>query len=186
MMKRPILLGFAMFASAAFSAAGLAQDVVSGLAVGAPTQSVPVLDVTGPYAGQRICYVCEFQDDPNVLAFFKDASDETEQLILELDALYRKYRDQNFKAVAMIQAGPDASGWLEELNESWELEIPLVVFRRGPADVAARLFELNPDVQNTFLLTENRFVVANVSGIGPNDFEAVTDATVAMLAREGQ
>jgi len=130
------------------------QSDISGLEVGAPTQSIPVLDITGEYKGKRICYVCEFQDDPHVLA----------------------------KAVAIIVAGEDAAPWLEELDESAGIDIPLTVFRRGPRDVAARLYELNLDVGNTFFVTVNRFVDANVAGIRPDEFGRVVDATAAMLA----
>jgi hypothetical protein len=161
---------------------GLAADVASGLAAGTPTASIPVLDVTGAYAGKRICYVCEFQDDPNVLAFFQHTGEETAQLIEKLNALYVANKDKNFKAVAMIVEGPDAQAWLEALAASTDLEIPLTVFYRGPRDVAARLYALDPDVDNTFLVTRNRFVVANVAGIGAADFEKVADATRQMLA----
>ena len=157
------------------------QAPASGLAIGAPTASIPVLDITGPYKGQRICYVCDFQDDPNVLAFFRDTGDETAALIVRLNDLYLQQKASGFKAVAMIVAGEDAAAWLEELHQTANIEIPLTVFRRGPRDVAARLYELNPDVSNTFLVTRNRFVVANVSGIGPDGFDEVTDATREML-----
>lgn len=164
--------------------AGTAADaeIVSGLEPGAPTVSIPVLDVTGAYAGQRICYVCEFQDDPNVLAFFTDTGDETAQLIVELNELYLSHKDENFKAVAAIVAGESATAWLEELAAAEGIEIPLVYFRRGPRDVAARLYELNPDVDNTFLVTVNRFVAANVAAIEPGDFSQVVEATERMLA----
>ena len=159
-----------------------AAEVVSGLEIGAPTASIPVVDVTGAYAGQRICYVCEFQDDPNVLAFFRDTGEATAELIVRLDELYRQHKDENFKVVAAIVAGETSSGWLEDLAAREDIEIPLVYFRRGPSDVAARLYELNPDVDNTFLVTVNRFVVANVSAIEPGDFDQVVEATERMLA----
>ncbi len=164
--------------------AGTAADaeIVSGLEVGAPTVSIPVLDVTGAYAGQRICYVCEFQDDPNVLAFFRDTGEDTAELIIRLNELYLAHKDENFKAVAAIIAGEEASAWLEELNAREHIEIPLVVLRRGPKDVAVRLYALNPEVENTFLVTVNRFVAANVSAIGPEDFAQVSEATLEMLA----
>jgi hypothetical protein len=157
-------------------------EVVSGLEVGTPTVSIPVLDVTGAYAGKRICYVCEFQDDPNVLAFFRDTGENTAALIIQLNELYLEHKDKNFKVVAAIVAGEEASPWLEALNAREEIEIPLVVLRRGPKDVAVRLYELNPDVENTFLVTVNRFVAANVSAIGPDQFGEVIDATAEMLA----
>jgi hypothetical protein len=159
-----------------------AAAVVSGLEVGSPTASIPVVDVTGAYAGKRICYVCEFQDDPNVLAFFRDTGEDTAELIAALNELYLQHRDEGFKAVAMIIAGEEAKPWLEELNAAKDLEIPLVYFRRGPKDVAARLYKLNPEVDNTFLVTIDRFVVANVSAIEPGEFGRVAEATSAMLA----
>jgi hypothetical protein len=159
-------------------------DVLSGLEIGTPTASIPVLDVTGPYKGQRICYVCEFQNDPNVLAFFRDTGDDTAKLIVELNNFYRLHKDENFKAVAAIIAGEEAKPWLEELNETAKLEIPLVVLRRGPQDVAVRLYKLNPDVENTFLVTVNRFVAANIADIGPDEFERVAGAAGEMLAQQ--
>jgi len=41
---------------------------------------------------------------------------------------------------------------------------------------------LNPDVRNTFLLTVNRTVAANVSDIGPGEFSQIVNATEEMLA----
>jgi hypothetical protein len=157
-------------------------EVVSGLEIGTPTASIPVVDVTGAYAGDRICYVCEFQDDPNVLAFFRGTDDDTARLIVELNALYLARRDEGFKAVAMIVEGETSKAWLEALNEAEQLEIPLTYFRRGPADVAARLYQIDPDVANTFLVTIDRFVAANVSAIEPDQFDQVIAATDEMLA----
>lgn len=158
-------------------------DVTSGLAVGAPTPSIPVWDVTGVYKGQRICYVCEFQDAPNVLAFFRDTGDDTAALIEQLNALYVQHRDQGFKAVVMIVAGEGAAPWLEALHARGDIEIPLTVFKRGPRDVAARLYELNPEAENTFLVTANRFVAANLVGVTPEEFGRVARAAADVVQR---
>lgn len=168
--------------AALVATAAWAQSSISGLEIGSPTASIPVLDVTGEYAGQRICYVCEFQDVPNVLAFFRDTGDETAELIRQLDELYLRHKNEDFKAVAAIVAGEEASPWLEELSASAGLEIPLVVFRRGPRDVAMRLYEINPEIDNTFLVTVNRFVVDNVADIRAEEFGRVVDATELMMA----
>jgi len=172
-----VLCGLLLGASAS------AQHEISGLEIGAPTQSIPVVDVTGQYKGQRICYVCEFQDDPNVLAFFRNTDEKTAELIVELNELYLRNKDKNFKAVAAIVAGEEAKPWLENLSESANIEIPLVVLRRGPRDVAVRLYKINPEVDNTFMVTINRFVAANVSDIEPDGFDRVADATAQMLAQ---
>lgn len=183
MVRVESMLG-CILAAGLIGAALHAEELQSGLAIGAATQSIPVLDVTGPYKGQRICYVCEFQDDPNVLAFLRDTSDETAALIVRLDALYRRNSARGFRAVAVLVDGPDAKEWLENLDRSANLEIPLTVFRKGPADVGVRLFELNPGVDNTFLVTRNRFVVANVSGIAPEEFDLVAMAAEQMLSTD--
>jgi hypothetical protein len=181
-MKLAKLSLFAAWASMLVTAALAFEDVLSGLPAGAPTVSIPVLDVTGPYKGERICYVCEFQDFPNVLAFFRGTGEETAELIVALNDLYLRNKDRDFKAVVMVAAGPEASAWLEDLSASKGLEVPLTVFRKGPADLAGRLYELNPEVDNTFLVTLDRFVVANVAGIEPAEFGRVTEATDKMLA----
>jgi len=84
--------------------------------------------------------------------------------------------------VAMIVAGESSKKWLEDLNAKAHLEIPLTYFRKGPKDPAARVYNLNPAVTNTFLVTADRSVTANVSDIGPEQFNRVAAATSAMLA----
>ena len=172
------ILGPALLGVAAFAA-----EIVSGLPIGTTTQSIPVSDVTGPYKGELICYVCDYDKAPNVLAFFREPSDATAKQIIQLNDLYLKNKSRNFKAVAMIVAGESSRKWLEDLNRSAHLEIPLTFFRKGPKDAAARVYNLNPAVTNTFLVTVNRSVVANISGIGPEQFNRVADATSEMLAK---
>jgi hypothetical protein len=174
----------AILATGLFVTGGRAQ-VVAGLAPGTPTPSVPVLDVTGAYAGKRTCYVCEFKDDPNVIAFFRDADEQTADLIVQLDNLYRQEKKRNFKAVAIVVSGPDARPWLEELKKSRNIEIPLTVMNKGPKDVGVKLYKLDPQVRNIFLVTRNRTVDTNVSDIGPSGFDKIKQATLRMLTKTG-
>lgn len=180
-MKRNIAK-WAVAGLALLSAGAWAADVVSGLAIGATTQSIPVSDVTGPHKGERICYVCDYDKAPDVLAFFRDTSEATAQQIVQLNDLYLKNKSRNFHAVAMIVAGESSKKWLEELNRSHHLEIPLTYFTKGPKDAAARVYNLSPAVGNTFLVTVNRSVVANIADITPDQFSRVADATSEMLA----
>ena len=169
----PALIGLAVFAA----------ELASGPPIGATTQSIPVSDVTGQYKGQRICYVCEYDKAPNVLAFFRDTSDDTAKEIVQLNELYLKNKSRNFHAVAMVVAGESSKQWLEDLNAKAHLEIPLTFFTKGTRDPAARVYNLNPAVANTFLVTVNRSVTANISGIGPEQFNRVADAASEMLAK---
>lgn len=182
MMRINLLCKLAIIGPTLLGATGFAAEIVSGLAIGATTQAIPVTDVTGPYKGERICYVCDFDKAPNVLAFFRDTSDATAKEIVQLNDLYVKNKSRNFKTVVMIVAGESAKKWLEKLNRSTHLEIPLTFFTKGPKDVAARVYNLNPAVANTFLVTVNRSVVANISDIGPEQFNRVAGAASEMLA----
>lgn len=182
MMRFNLLCRLAVVGSVLVGSTGFAADIVSGLAIGATTQTIPVTDVTGQYKGERVCYVCDFDKAPNVLAFFRDTSDATAKEIVQLNDLYVKNKSHNFKTVVMIVAGESSKKWLEDLNRSAHLEIPLTFFTKGPKDVAARVYKLNPAVANTFLVTVDRSVVANISDIGPEQFDRVADATSQMLA----
>lgn len=175
---RRILLALGVVAIAAFAA-----DLISGPPIGATTQSIPVTDVTGQYKGEKICYVCDYDKAPNVLAFFRDTSDATAKEIVSLNDLYLKNKSRNFKAVAMVIAGESTKKWLEDLNRTNHLEIPLTYFTKGPKDVAARVYSLNPAVANTFLVTVDRTVVANISDVQPDQFSRVADAASDMLAK---
>ena len=159
-----------------------AASPVSGLAVGEPTLSFTVMDVTGAYKGKRICYVCEYQDAPVVLGFYQNTGDETAQLIGRLNELYLNNKDKNLKAVAVIVAGKEATPWLEDLQRTAGIEIPMVVLRKGPKDVAVRMYHLDPTVKNTFLVAVNRTVKANLTDIDPDSFDQVTLAASNMLA----
>jgi len=171
-----------LFVPLVLASLALAVDIVSGPPIGATTMSIPVTDVTGQYKGQLICYVCDYDKAPDVLAFFRDTSDDTAKEIVQLNDLYLKNKSRGFKAVAMIIAGESSKQWLEDLGRSGHLEIPLTYFRKGPKDAAVRVYNLNPAVANTFLVTVNRSVVANISDIGPDQFSRVADATSQMLA----
>src|SRR5215469_13301822 len=160
----------AIVCPALLCAAAWAADIASGLPIGATTQSIPVSDVTGPHKGERICYVCDYDKAPNVLAFFRDTSDATAKEIIQLNDLYLKNKSRNFHAVAMIAAGESSKKWLEDLNRSAHLEIPLTFFRKGPKDAGLKAYNINPGVANTFLVTSNRSVVSSISDIGPDQF----------------
>lgn len=182
-MRASVLSRLVLAGAIVAGAAGFAAELVSGPPVGTTTQSIPVTDVTGPYKGQKICYVCDYDKAPNVLAFFRDTSDVTAKEILELNDLYVKNKSRNFKAVVMVVAGESTKKWLEDFNRTNHLEIPLTYFTKGPRDVAARVYNLNPAVANTFLVTVDRTVMANISDIAPEQFSRVADATSEMLAK---
>ncbi len=156
-------------------------NVTSGRAVGEITPSFVVLDVTGPHKGESICYVCEYRGAPTVLGFFQDSGDETANLIAKLNDLAMKEANKNLKAVAVVVSGPDKKPWLEKLAQDKGIKIPLVVFRKGKDDLNVKLYKLNLQARNTFLVSFNREVSANLTNVSDQTFDQVTEATSKML-----
>ena len=107
-------------------------------------------------------------------------------LIVQLDELYRQEKTKSFKAVAILVPGPSVKPWLEELRKSRGITIPLTVLASGRNDVGVKLYKLDPNVRNTFLVTRNRVVDANVSDIASTGFDQVRQATLSMLTKSAK
>ena len=170
------LLAFMVASSIAASAPdclAAQPNTVSGRAVGEMTPSFPVLAVTGPHKGKSVCYICESNGAPLVLAFFRETGDETASLAGKLDDLAK---DRNLRVVAVMIEGPDSRPWLEKFAEENRITIPLTVFRNGKHDVAMKLYKLNASVSNTILVSAKRNVTANFVDVKVQDFGRVTNA----------
>jgi len=154
--------------------------LTSGRAVGAVTPSLRVIDVTGKYKGQDTCYVCEYGPAPTVIGFFNKPSDQAADLIVKLDALVKSQK--NLKGFVVMTEGADSKAWLEKLAADKNIQIPLVYFAKGLQDSGMRIYKLNPTVDNTILVNDNRQVVANFVNITDGTFSQVQDASVKMLA----
>lgn len=154
--------------------------LTSGRAVGAVTPSLRVIDVTGKYKGQDTCYVCEYGPAPTVIGFFNKPSDQAADLIVKLDALVKSQK--NLKGFVVMTEGADSKAWLEKLAADKNIQIPLVYFAKGLQDSGMRIYKLNPSVDNTILVNDNRQVVANFVNINDGTFSQVQDASVKMLA----
>ena len=158
------------------------RSVASGRAVGDITPSFVVLDVTGPHKGEPICYICEYEGAPTVIAFFQDTGEETAGLLVKLNELAQQKKA--LKMVAAVISGPDGKPWLEKLAEEKGIKIPLVVFRKGKDDVAMKVYKLNAEAKNTILVSINRKVSANLTNVGVENFKLVAEAASKILGRK--
>ena len=170
-------------APAATETAATAGPITSGRPVGAVTPSFRVIDVTGKYKGQDTCYVCEYGEAPTVIAFFDNPSDQAADLIVKLNSLAQKESSKNLKAFVVMVNGPDSKPWLEKLAQDKGIQIPMVYLLKGPKDLGVRLYKINPQAKNTFLVDDKRQVVSNFVNI--DDFQQVADASEKMLAGAG-
>jgi rhodanese-related sulfurtransferase len=155
--------------------------IKSGRQVGAVTPSFRVIDVTGKYKGQETCYVCEYGTAPTVIGFFDSPSDQAADLIVKLNALAEKGSSKNLKAFAVMVNGPESKPWLEKLAQDKGIQIPLVYLKRGPKDLGVRLYHINTQAKNTFLVNDKRQVIANMVNVNDSSFRQVADAATKML-----
>ena len=157
--------------------------VTSGRPVGAVTPSFRVIDVTGKYKGQDTCYVCEYGEAPTVIAFFDSPSDQAADLIVKLNQFAQKESSKNLKAFVVMVNGPDSKAWLEKLAQDKSIQIPMVYLAKGPKDLGVRLYKINTEAKNTFLVNDKRQVVTNLVNV--DNFQQVADASEKMLAGVG-
>jgi hypothetical protein len=88
---------------------GFAFAAGAGLNVGEPVSAFYVKDVTGPAAGNKLCYRCRFGDRPVVTIFTRDVNDSVTSLIKKVDDVVGKHQDQDMKAfVVLLSDEPDA------------------------------------------------------------------------------
>ncbi|HEY4708703.1 MAG TPA: rhodanese-like domain-containing protein [Candidatus Acidoferrales bacterium] len=176
--------------SAAASAAGSAPaaaaqpavasgPLISGRQVGAVTPSFRVIDVTGKYKGQDTCYVCEYGEAPTVIGFFQKPSDEAAALIVKLNALVTSKK--NLKGFVVMVEGPDSKDWLEKLAADKGITIPMVYLAKGPQDLGVRVYKINTQAENTFLVNDKRQVESNFVNVTGDTFQQVADSTNKML-----
>ncbi|MFY9255893.1 MAG: hypothetical protein WAO83_20735 [Fuerstiella sp.] len=86
-----------------------AADIESGLQVGAYPGAYNVLDVTGPSAGEKLCYRCRYGASPVVNIFTRKMDANVAKLVKELDAVVGKNQDHKMSAfVVVLTDDPDA------------------------------------------------------------------------------
>lgn len=129
----------ALAVAVAVAGIGNAADIKSGLQVGDLPPAFTVLDVTGPAAGQKLCYRCQYGARPVVSIFARSMDENVVKLVKELDAVVVKNSDEKKMAafVTVLTNNPDATeGELKKVAEQQQIKkTPLTVFENnsGPA-----------------------------------------------------
>ncbi|MCR9202840.1 MAG: hypothetical protein NXI04_29700 [Planctomycetaceae bacterium] len=101
------ILALTVLASASMTAD--AADIKSGLQVGDYPGAYYVADITGPSAGEKLCYRCKYGARPVVNIFARKMDENVTKLVKELDAVVGKNRDSKMAAfVVVLSDDPDA------------------------------------------------------------------------------
>ncbi|MFI4875689.1 MAG: hypothetical protein ACIALR_10140 [Blastopirellula sp. JB062] len=140
-MKK-VVFGLALALCLGFSANGLlaaeAEEVKSGLDMGAKPAAFTVEDVTGPAKGESLCYRCRYSGRPTIAIFAREMDESVQSLVKQIDQTVAKNSDQKLSAfVVMLSDAPaDCKSELEKVAAANKIEeTPLTVFKdsKGPS-----------------------------------------------------
>lgn len=133
--------------SLAFTSAAYvnASDIKSGLQVDAYPPAFNVTDITGPSAGEKLCYRCQYSTKPVVSIFVRKMDENTTKLVKEIDAIVAKnVEDKKMAAfVTVLSDDPDAqeSALKKTAEEQMIKHTPLTVFENAAGPSAYKINE---------------------------------------------
>ncbi len=111
-----------------------AADLKSGLQVDDYPGPFNVTDVTGPRAGIKLCYRCQYGDRPVVSVFVRQMDENTAKLVKQLDEVVGKHEEKKMAAfVTVLSDDPDAQeAALKKTAEEQKIShTPLTVFENA-------------------------------------------------------
>jgi hypothetical protein len=108
-----------------------------GLPIGTKVEAFYVTDVTGPAAGEKLCYRCKYGARPVVSIFVRDVNDQVASLVKEVDAKVGANKDAGMAAfVVLLTENPEADAQkLKDLAAKQGIQnVPLTTFdgKAGP------------------------------------------------------
>ena len=127
---------FVLGISALVAAASVAvADVKSGLQVGERPPAFNVRDITGPSAGDTLCYRCRYGNSPVVTVFAREANGELATLAKELDEQISKTDGLKGFVVVLTEDADATTAKLKEIaKEKGIKKLPLTIIEgsKGP------------------------------------------------------
>lgn len=149
-------------------------DDAESLEVGAPVGAFYVNDVTGPSAGEKLCYRCQYGDSPVVTIFAREVNDELGELVSQIDETVGANSDAGMHAfVVLLTDDPEGQAdALRTLQEEHGIEhTPLTTFD-GTAGPEAYLIQEDADV-TVMMWVDGAITVNDTLASGEIDEEAV-------------
>lgn len=112
----------------------VAADLKSGLQIDDFPFPFYVTDVTGPSAGEKLCYRCQYGDRPVVSIFVRKMDENTAKLVKQLDEVVGKQEEKKIAAfVTVLSDDPDAqeAALKKTADEQKITHTPLTVFENA-------------------------------------------------------
>lgn len=114
-----------------------AEEKADTLATGEAVAPFYVADVTGPAAGEKLCYRCRYGDRPVVSIFVRDVDEQVATLVKEVDQKVGQNKEAGMAAfVVLLTENPEADAQkLKDLASKHNIQnVPLTTFdgKAGP------------------------------------------------------
>jgi len=123
------------------------SNQIVSLQLGQQPGAFQVEDVTGPAAGEFLCYRCKYSGKPTVVIFAREVNDSVTSLVQQIDRKVSENADKKLSAF-MVVVGDDTEQikpTLQRVQVAQHIEnTPLTVFsqKEGPAG-----YDLDPKTQ---------------------------------------
>ena len=138
-----------------------AADLKSGLQVDASPPAFNVTDVTGPNAGTKLCYRCQYGSRPVVSVFLRKMDENTAKLVKQIDDVVGKQEEKKMAAfVTVLSDDPDAqeASLKKTAKEQKITHTPLTVFDNG---VGPKAYNINEKANVTVMMWVDGNVMVN-------------------------
>lgn len=166
-MKR--LLSMAVALGLLLSSVAVAEEMKSGLKVGARIGAFDVTKIAGAEddgkaAGDKLCYRCKNGSRPQVMVFTRSTDDKVVSLVKKLDDQIKKSEEAQLCAFVNLlgDSSDSAKGEAKKLAAATKVkQIPFVVpheYENGPDN-----YGINPKAEVTIIFANEGKVVANHS-----------------------
>lgn len=121
------------------AAPAMAEEKAECLAAGSKVSAFYVTDVTGPAAGEKLCYRCRYGNRPVVSIFVRDVNEQVASLVKQVDAKVTENKEAGMAAfVVLMTENPEADAQkLKDLAAKQSIQnTPLTTFdgKAGPPE----------------------------------------------------
>ncbi len=140
-----------------------AAELKSGLDVGDFPDAFYVTDVTGPSAGQTLCYRCQYGSRPVVAVFTRTMSPPVRELIAKIDEVVGQHQDEQMAAfVVLLTDDPQeqAAGLTAFAKERSIRHTPLTTYKSA---AGPRKYRIHEDAEVTVIMWVDNDVRVNHS-----------------------
>ena len=159
-MKNPV--GIVALAILASADTGSAAELQSGLQIGDFPHAFYVTDVTGPSAGENLCYRCRYGARPVVSIFAKSIDESVRKLVKQIDdVVVRHYKQERMAAfvVLLTDRPKDQEKSLVAIAKERKLAYtPLTTYRKADGP---RKYRIHEDAVVTVMMWADSDVKSN-------------------------